>query len=187
MPEKVTQKAFANALMFAVMAFFLAACAAEPTPRKFDAGEPLPDNQIARISVEVKERNGRQPDIYITHIDHQPLGGAWSGGLLNKVIDLQPGDRFISMAWTSLGGANPSPLGALGSVIVATVELDRQTREARLKSGYGKELELSAQAGHNYIVRCYEKRLPLNCWIEDEATGGIVSGDKRPPLSEDFE
>lgn len=153
-----------KALIVVAVAFLLAGCAS--TPRRIYSGEPLPDNQIVRISVEVKETSflGRNPDqIYITHVDQQPLGSFWSGGSMNKIIDLIPGERSITVGLIGSGGA---------------LAVYLQTREAHQASGYGKVFKLNAQAGHKYIVKYIEKRLPLICWIEDEATGEVVSGEK---------
>jgi hypothetical protein len=105
MPKQSHRTAFIyKFLMVAALAFLLAGCAS--TPKMSYTGEPLPDNQIARISVEVKERSwedallAKRPNqIFITHVDQQPLGSFWSvDGSAHKVVDLLPGERSIAVA-----------------------------------------------------------------------------------------
>jgi hypothetical protein len=162
--------------MVTATALSLLGCAS--TPKMSYTGEPLPDNQIARISVEVKERSwedallAKRPNqIFITHVDQQPLGSFWSvDGSAHKVVDLLPGERSIAVASISSDGR--------GGALIAALDVAAQLSDEHQASGYGKVLKLNAQAGHKYIVKYIEKRLPLICWVEDEATGEVISGDK---------
>jgi len=43
---------------------------------------------------------------------------------------------------------------------------------------------MKALAGHKYTLKYVEKRLPLVCWIEDSATGEVVS-DAKPPANKE--
>jgi len=181
MPIKIHKTTFTNALMVAAMAFVLVGCAS--APRKTYTGEPLLENQIARISVEVKKSSffdSKWPArIYITHVDQQPLGGAWSGGLLNEVADILPGDRSIAVISIDQNSST-GVLGALPTVLIQTADVANKTSKDYQSSGYGKVLKLNAKAGHKYIVKYIAFRLPLICWVEDETTGEVVSGEKPP-------
>jgi hypothetical protein len=159
-----------------LLAFLIAGCATPTNPKKSYNGTTLPEEQITRIAVEVKERSlgdalllKKRSRIYITHVDDQPLGDRWSwsagGSMFKSVVDLLPGEHSITVAFTIEGGS--------------ALEVYSQTTAAH-QAAVGKVLKLNAQAGRKYIVRYIENRLPLICWVEDEATGDVVSGDKPP-------
>ena len=107
--------------------------------------------------------------IVVTHIDQQKLGDFWSWrGEFFRVVDVTPGEHTITVLLTGPAG---SPLGTI-------IQREIENKPGHVASGYGKIITFNAQAGHNYIVKYVEKRLPLIAWIEDAATGATVGGEK---------
>ena len=166
-------------LMVATLASVLAGCAT--TPRQSYRGAPLPVNQIARITMEEKKLTFWQKmntpqyqinNLVATHVDQQKLGSFWgSRGEHFRVVDVTPGEHTITVL---LSGSAPS-------LLAAGIQSSVENKSGYVASGYGKILKFNAQAGHSYIVKYVEKRLPLIAWIEDAATGATVGGEKPAP------
>lgn len=172
-------KIFLNSCVVATLAIVISGCAS--TPRVSYSGPPLPETQIARITVETKERtfwqklNGTRPATpYMTHVDQKALGSFWGArGDSFKVVDVLPGDHSIKIVLRMPGG------GLIGEA----VQSSQQKSTNYVAAGYGKIINFTAQAGKKYTIKYIERRLPLVCWIVDDTTGQVV-GDAKPPDAE---
>ncbi len=177
MAAQSNAKAFVcRGLMVAALASVLTGCAT--TPRQGYSGAPLPENQIARITMEEKQLTFWQKmntpqyqinNLVATHVDQQKLGSFWGWrGEHFRVVDVTPGEHTITVL---LSGNAPS-------LLAAGIQSNIENKPGHIASGYGKVLGFKALAGHAYIVKYVEKRLPLITWMEDVATGETVSGEK---------
>ncbi len=144
------------------------------TPWQSYSGTSLPDSQVARIAAETKSQTfwqkliERQPvPLQITHVDGLPLGSFWGvRGNTFQVVDVLPGEHSVS--------------AVLGEPPLISASEDK--RQAYRQSGFGQTLKVNAKTGHKYIIKFIDKRLPLVCWMENEATGEVVS-DVKPPAA----
>ena len=173
-------KAFAyKGAMVAALTSLLSGCAT--TPRQSYVGDPLPVDQIARITMEEKKLTFWQKmntpqyqinSLVATHVDQQKLGSFWGArGEHFRVVDVTPGEHTITVL---LSGNAPS-------LLAAGIQSSVENKPGHVASGYGMILKFNAQAGHHYIVKYVEKRLPLIAWIEDAATGETAGGEKPDP------
>lgn len=163
-------------VMAMALTVLLSGCAT--TPRQSYIGAPLPVNQIARITMEEKQLTFWQKmntpqyqlnNLVATHVDQQKLGSFWGArGEHFRVVDVTPGEHTITVL---LSGNAPS-------LLAAGIQSSIENKPGHVASGYGVILKFNAQAGHNYIVKYVEKRLPLIAWMEDVATGATVGGEK---------
>jgi hypothetical protein len=144
-------------------------------------GPHLPQNQIAKVTVEVREQTGLDKlmssypsSIQIKTVDGKKPEDFEKGYVVPREVFVLPGPHTFGIKFW---GPHSTTSGAIPALIIYSAEEHKY-------GPFGTKLEFNTEAGHEYKIRFKEITKPwkgivdVKYWVEDVNSGQVVLGEK---------